>query len=44
MTMSGMEGAERSAEEAELARLRVRVAALESELLDVQARANAAVA
>jgi hypothetical protein len=44
VTMSGMEGAERSAEEAELARLRARVAALENELLEVQARANAAVA
>ncbi len=53
MTMSGMEGverlgdtdgAERSQQDAELARLRARVAALEEELIEVQARANAAVA
>ena len=44
MTISGMEGAERSQQEAEIARLRARVAALEHELVEVQARANAAVA
>jgi hypothetical protein len=42
--MSDMEGAERSDETAELARLRARVAALEDELIYVQSRANAAVA
>jgi hypothetical protein len=42
--MSGMEGAERSDEAAELARLRARIAALEDELLEVQSRANSAVA
>jgi hypothetical protein len=41
--MSGMERAE-GAEAAELERLRARVAALEAELIEVQARANAAVA
>jgi predicted nucleic acid-binding Zn-ribbon protein len=42
--MSGMEGAERAGEQAEVERLRARVAALENELVEVQARANAAVA
>jgi len=42
--MSGMEGAERAGEPAEIERLRARVAALENELVEVQARANAAVA
>jgi predicted nucleic acid-binding Zn-ribbon protein len=42
--MSGMEGAERAGEQAEIERLRARVAALENELVEVQARANAAVA
>jgi hypothetical protein len=41
--MSGMERAE-GEEAAELERLRARVAALEAELIEVQARANAAVA
>ena len=44
MTMSRMEGVERSEEAVEIERLRARVAALEEELVDVQARANAAVA
>jgi hypothetical protein len=43
VNMSGMERAE-GAEAAELERLRARVAALEAELIEVQARANAAVA
>ena len=42
--MSRMEGVERSEEAVEIERLRARVAALEEELVDVQARANAAVA
>ena len=42
--MSRVEGVERSEETAEIERLRARVAALEEELVDVQARANAAVA
>jgi hypothetical protein len=42
--MSGMEGAERAGGQAEIERLRARVAALENELVEVQARANAAVA
>jgi hypothetical protein len=40
--MAGMDG--EHAHDGELERLRARVAALESELLDVQAKANAAVA
>ena len=44
MTIPGMEGAERSEHDVELEQLRARVAALENELLEVQARANAAVA
>ena len=42
--MSGMERADGPEVAAELERLRARVAALESELIEVQARANAAVA
>jgi hypothetical protein len=42
--MPGMEGAERAGEQAEIERLRTRVEALENELIEVQARANAAVA
>jgi len=42
--MSGMERADGPERAAELERLRARVAALESELVEVQARANAAVA
>ncbi len=42
--MSRMEEAQVSDSGAELERLRARIAALENELLDVQARANAAVA
>ena len=42
--MSGMERADGPVGAAELERLRARVAALESELVEVQARANAAVA
>ena len=42
--MSGMERADGPEVAAELERLRARVVALESELIEVQARANAAVA
>jgi hypothetical protein len=42
--MSGMERADGPQVVAELERLRARVAALEGELIEVQARANAAVA
>jgi len=42
--LPGIDGAERSEHAAELERLRGRVAALEQELVEVQARANAAVA
>ena len=44
MNMSGMERAAESETAAELDRLRARVAELERELIEVQARANAAVA
>jgi hypothetical protein len=44
VNMSAMEQADAREGAAELARLRARVAALESELIEVQARANAAVA
>ena len=44
MSMTGMEGAPGSESSAELERLRARVAALENELVEVQAKANAAVA
>ena len=44
MNMSPMERAHEEPEAAELEWLRTRVAALESELVEVQARANAAVA
>jgi hypothetical protein len=44
VTMSGMEGVERAGEQAEIERLRARVQALENELIEVQERANKAVA
>ena len=44
MNMSAMERDDALEMSAELARLRARVAALENELVEVQARANAAVA
>jgi hypothetical protein len=44
VSMTGMEGAPGSETSTELERLRARVAALENELVEVQAKANAAVA
>jgi len=44
VSMTGMDGAPGSDATTELERLRARVAALENELIEVQAKANAAVA
>jgi hypothetical protein len=44
VTMTAMDDAPGSEQTAEFERLRARVAALENELIDVQAKANAAVA